>query len=44
MIETFLLLGLVSLLMFRLGYYIGNQIGRTESLRNYLAETRQSRQ
>ncbi|MGD8575999.1 MAG: hypothetical protein PVG13_02815 [Thiohalophilus sp.] len=41
MIEMILLLGLVALLMFRLGYYIGNQIGRTEYLRNYLSETRQ---
>ncbi|MDR9436368.1 MAG: hypothetical protein RI563_05785 [Thiohalophilus sp.] len=40
MFETILLLGLVALLTFRLGYYIGHQIGRTEHLRNYLAETR----
>ncbi|MFO8024879.1 hypothetical protein [Thiohalophilus sp.] len=40
MFETILLLGLVALLTFRLGYYIGHQIGRTEHLRNHLAEIR----
>lgn len=44
MLEMMLLVGLVALLMFRLGYHIGNQIGRTEYLRDYLAETRQPRQ
>jgi len=42
MLEMILLLGLVALLMFRLGYYIGNQMGRTKYLREYLAETRQA--
>ena len=41
MFEMILLLGLVALLMFRLGYYIGNQVGRTEHIRSYLAQTRQ---
>lgn len=44
MLETILLLGLVALLTFRLGYHIGNQVGRTKYLREYLAETRQPRQ
>ncbi len=43
MLETLLILALVGLLMFRLGYYLGNQMGRTEDIRDYLAETRQSR-
>ncbi|MDZ7662161.1 hypothetical protein [Thiohalophilus sp.] len=44
MFEMILLLGLVALLMFRLGYYVGNQVGRTEHIRSYLAEIRQTRQ
>lgn len=44
MIYTILLLGFVGLSLFLLGYYLGNQIGRTEYIRGYLAETRKSSQ
>ena len=33
-------IGLVSLGMFYMGYYFGNQMGRTESIRNHLTEVR----
>jgi hypothetical protein len=42
MIYTILLLGFVGLSLFLLGYYFGNQMGRTEYIRGYLAETRKS--
>ncbi len=43
MIYTILLLSFVGLAIFVAGYYFGNQMGRTEYIRGYLAETRKPR-
>ena len=44
MFYIILLLSFIGLAMFLAGYYFGNQMGRTEYIRGYLAETRKSRQ
>lgn len=36
-----ILLALAAILVFRLGYYIGNQIGRTQHIREELCQARQ---
>jgi len=40
---TFTVFGLVSLGIFYIGYYLGNQTGRTAHIRNYLSEARKQR-
>ncbi len=40
---TFTLLAILSLGIFYLGYYFGNQTGRTAYIRDYLAEARRQR-
>jgi len=40
---TFIVFGLVSLGVFYIGYYFGNQTGRTAHIRGYLSEARKLR-
>ncbi len=40
---TFTVFGLVSLGIFYLGYYLGNQTGRTAHIRDYLSEASKQR-
>ena len=42
MIYTILLVIALGLSLFLLGYYLGNQMGRTQFIRGYLAEIRKT--
>lgn len=42
-IMVYVILALIAALLFLFGYYVGNQIGRTEHVRRHLRQVREAR-